>query len=523
MPRPSAWDKEEVINVLKAAKHSVVTEHGIAGPTNTVWKQLSDLLRGEMSPKNMYTFVKLNRHNCWETLEIKNEESEEPDCTDTEPEYISDDPDENPHNTDFQMTISYDEWATVWKEEVEYSNTNGQTRQYTILKRGTWTHLLNQNIWESTKSPCTITFKRAKVYPNSLSKPIDITGYCTECNARLSIVSESMPEEGKPVLLQCQIQNVDDNLHTGKRKRRLTGARRKIVSEELCKGKQLPHVWRVTEAHNIMNLGDPEPSHLPNLATLRKAKQEKKSKELGNQDPILSLQVIKHSVPHSGSIHDIGLDNFFCHYWTPSQMHVYKAMSKIPGSTVSFDATGTVVKKLKRPTGTSGHIFLYQGVLSSPGVHIPVVQMLSERHDIQAIQNWLSEWRRAGAAVPKEVVCDFSLALLGGVVKAFTLQPDLKTYIDQCFGVLMGKEYSTLPPCFVRVDVAHCIKIISRWDCLRKKGNRVREFYLRAMAQLLQSVTMDQAKELIRSIVVVALSESEGSDAKGTPVFSRLT
>ena len=203
-------------------------------------------------------------------------------------------------------------------------------------------------------------------------------------------------------------------------------------------------------------------------------------------------------------------------------MHVYKAMSKIPGSTVSFDATGTVVKKLKRPTGTSGHIFLYQGVLSSPGVHVPVVQMLSERHDIQAIQNWLSEWRRAGAAVPKEVVCDFSLALLGGVVKAFTLQPDLKTYIDQCFGVLMGKEHSTLPPCFVRVDVAHCIKIISRWDCLRKKGNRLREFYLRAMAQLLQSVTMDQAKELIRSIVVVALSESEGSDAKGTPVFSEI-
>ncbi|CAL8258223.1 unnamed protein product [Arctogadus glacialis] len=36
----------------------------------------------------------------------------------------------------------------------------------------------------------------------------------------------------------------------------------------------------------------------------------------------------------------------------------------------------------------------------------------------------------------KKLVCDFSLALLGGVVKAFTLQPDLKTYIDQCFGCL---------------------------------------------------------------------------------------
>ncbi|CAJ0947961.1 unnamed protein product [Ranitomeya imitator] len=201
-------------------------------------------------------------------------------------------------------------------------------------------------------------------------------------------------------------------------------------------------------------------------------------------------------------------------------MQVYQIKSKNLGSYVSFDATGSVVRKLKRPVGISGHIFLYQGVLCSSGDHIPVVQMLSESHTINSIAQWLTEWKQAGATVPKEAVCDFSLALLGALVKAFTPYPNLKTYINQCFGVLTRNVASKLPPCFIRIDVAHCIKLISRWECLRQAGNRVREFYLRAMAQLLQSTSLDDARELIHSISVVAFSESEGNDDRGTPVLS---
>lgn len=59
---------------------------------------------------------------------------------------------------------------------------------------------------------------------------------------------------------------------------------------------------------------------------------------------------------------------------------------------VAFDATGSVVKKLLRPNGLSGNIFLYQGVLTGrDNSHVPMVQMLSERHDVQAITRWLSE------------------------------------------------------------------------------------------------------------------------------------
>ncbi|XP_076854934.1 uncharacterized protein LOC143509924 isoform X4 [Brachyhypopomus gauderio] len=48
------------------------------------------------------------------------------------------------------------------------------------------------------------------------------------------------------------------------------------------------------------------------------------------------------NVSMSGSIFDIGLDKFFCHYWAPSQIDVYKSLSKIPGASVRFDATGSV-------------------------------------------------------------------------------------------------------------------------------------------------------------------------------------
>ncbi len=80
-------------------------------------------------------------------------------------------------------------------------------------------------------------------------------------------------------------------------------------------------------------------------------------------------------------------------------MYMYKSLSKTSTNpTVSFDATGSVVRKLQRPNGMSGHVFLYQGVLAGDTCSsVPVVQMLSERHDVNAITHWLTEWIRAGA------------------------------------------------------------------------------------------------------------------------------
>nr|XP_049584403.1 tRNA (guanine-N(7)-)-methyltransferase non-catalytic subunit wdr4 isoform X1 [Syngnathus scovelli] len=341
-----------------------------------------------------------------------------------------------------------------------------------------------------------------------------------KCHGLLNINCGREPEINSPIILNCFIKNSDDSLHTGSSKRFLSGQLRVQVAKELCEGRMEPHVWRTSQANKLMDFGDSEPSHLPNLATLCKAKQEKNDLALGDKSPIVSLQMLKYSAPHSDSLKDIGLDKFFCHYWSQTQMHVYKTLKK-SHPILCVDATGSIVKKLMRPNGMSGHIFLYQGVMTGhTSSSVPVVQMLSEKHDVNAITQWLKEWIHAGAPAPKEAVSDFPLAILGALVEAFTPHPDLKSYINECFNILRGNQPGHLPPCFVRVDIAHCIKMICRWDCLKNKRPCVKDFFVRSIAQLLKSQCLQHAKELLRAITIVALSETEGNDSSGAPIPS---
>ena len=146
--------------------------------------------------------------------------------------------------------------------------------------------------------------------------------------------------------------------------------------------------------------------------------------------------------------------------------------------------------------------------------------MLTERHGINAIANWLTEWIPAGAAILKEAVSDFSLAILGALVNAFIPHPDLKTYINECFHVLLGDKSAKLPPCFVRFDVAHNIKMIYQWTCLKNKTHCAKDFFVKSIAKLLQAQCFDYAKQLLHATAVVALSEAEGDDSSGAPLTS---
>lgn len=58
------------------------------------------------------------------------------------------------------------------------------------------------------------------------------------------------------------------------------------------------------------------------------------------------------------------------------------------------------------------------------------MQMLSERHNSNAIVYWLSEWVRAGAPVPREVIVDDSAALISALCRAFGGEPSTQSYVD---------------------------------------------------------------------------------------------
>lgn len=62
----------------------------------------------------------------------------------------------------------------------------------------------------------------------------------------------------------------------------------------------------------------------------------------------------------AGIIHNIGLDPFYIHYWENYQLDVYRAYATSQSACVYIDATGSIVKKIRKPDNSnSKHIFLY--------------------------------------------------------------------------------------------------------------------------------------------------------------------
>lgn len=98
-------------------------------------------------------------------------------------------------------------------------------------------------------------------------------------------------------------------------------------------------------------------------------------------------------------------------YWSPLQIDIYKDIVKL-NNPISIDATGSLVQKIDQKNKRSRAIFLYQAVASGLSGIVPLFQMLSEKHDANIIQYWISEWLRCGAKISYEVITDFSFALL---------------------------------------------------------------------------------------------------------------
>lgn len=245
---------------------------------------------------------------------------------------------------------------------------------------------------------------------------------------------------------------------------------------------------------------------------LRKAKQNELDNRLGITDcnAIENLQIYKYT-KRSGSIHGIGFDPFYVMYWSKEQMMLYKIINRSKNAYFTMDATGSIAKKLSMPDGTkSAHLFLYQCVIVPEDKRgIRVFQMISAKQDASLITYFLLEIRRAGATVPSVVITDFGRAILVALARAFADCADLKHYLQRCFDIVIKNKEVDLPSSYLRLDVSHIIKIISNWECLRHLPNKVRQFYLRCIAQAYKMQNLNELCSFLTS-VLVALSEDVG-------------
>jgi len=221
-------------------------------------------------------------------------------------------------------------------------------------------------------------------------------------------------------------------------------------------------------------------------------------------------------------IHDIGYDPFYVYYHCAEQIHIYRGYcnsTQIPK--LIIDATGSVVKKFCKFGGNkTNSLYLYEALVydSTKKVNFTVTNMVSEKHNNLCISKWLLNWINSDVKKPKETVCDNSLALLSAVVQSFTQYTSLQVYIRICSDLLTG-ELSTnshlVPWCFVRIDVAHFLKICTQWTPLKTVPRRVREIILRVIGLLIKCKTLTEAQSLLHSLFVVLVNETNGIDENG--------
>lgn len=167
-----------------------------------------------------------------------------------------------------------------------------------------------------------------------------------------------------------------------------------------------------------------------------------------------------------------------------------------------------MVRKIKKITGESSrHIFLYECTVSDKctNTQYAVCNMLTEDQNAIAIYNWIANWLRDGAQIPNEVVTDMSLALMYACVLAFSKFKSLNDYINHCFDAIFLKN-TFVEKCYLRYDVAHIMKVISGWTSLKSQHRLTKQFYLKAMGQLIQCTVLTDMENILKSLFTVAYS-----------------
>lgn len=194
-------------------------------------------------------------------------------------------------------------------------------------------------------------FKRCKI--SETDTYATIYAKCPDCQSNFSGKIINKPKDNIDVQMECRVRNFNaDITHT--KKRPLSGQQRVEISQSLAMGTMSATTWRRQETTKIMTLYDSESPHLYNPFTLRKAKQERRDLDLQVKGSCAytNLQNMKY-INHAGSIHSIGYDPFFVHYWTPEQIIIYLEYH----DTLYIDGIGSLIKKFNLPNGQlSSHI-----------------------------------------------------------------------------------------------------------------------------------------------------------------------
>lgn len=254
-------------------------------------------------------------------------------------------------------------------------------------------------------------------------------------------------------------------------------------------------------------------------------KQEARDKELGLfkvKAALASVWNMKYSQEFNGCIYEIGLDNFYVMYWSPTQLFLYNKFQKEDGiGSINIDATGDLVKQIPKPDGSKRIIYLYQAVCGYRRKILPLFQLISEKHDTNTLTYWMREWLRSGGSIPKQVVIDYSPALLNATSLAFN-NSNLKIYIENCIVFDNSSSFMRVqyPRCLIRIDIVYLIKLVARWSCFHRESLDEKDFYLRCIGLLSMCTKIEEFIHICTDVLSIASSTHEDIDDKESHCFA---
>lgn len=481
--------------------------------SDKVWKKIDNetiCFKDKISIATVQSYLSQNRNGiCDDLREICNVypkiEEESPQSTSkamVRPKFLSCEQKKLRPSLEFSIYISKADSLKVKPVEIVYRD----DRTYEKLQ-GPWTEIISTEIWREQKMKCAWSFKRNKI--SKSSKPyLTIEARCTDPNCGASLIGTCSEKPNfddgfRIYIVTCDVKDV---VHT--KKQQCRGEARSEMKNKIVHDK--PAAIIENEAASLMKSGDPIPAIIRNKSTYGKMLEEKKASETELENPNDIVKSIMTKVSMENSIRSFAMSKFHVSYWTNDQILLWKSAFSCDYTSISIDASGRFVKKVVYQGLENDHIFLYAIVIRVDGQITPLAQMISSRHDSLFIRKWLEKWLACGIPTPKQATTDNSPALQYGICQAFN-NMTYQEYSMNNLEILLGSS-KILPPCLLRMDIAHLIHACSGWKCFNNMLPIIKELYIKAIGFMSSLKNFNLFIQLLTAVFV--LSENQFTNTK---------
>lgn len=505
---------EEQKQAFSPYKHLFPSVANVPAASDPVFTEIKRALPRPITERGLYLSVKKNFNYIFEVTEQSEDDDSIKHSIGTTQNYEGSSSLRKSQN--FEFMIDLYKWETIQPLSKPTNITRNSktliTQKYRLPKH-MWAHLLREEVWKASKTPCSWIFKQ---YSVKNEDRITCKGVCKQCKALIHIVI-SWPVD-KICHCMCAITNIDVSFtHVPDKKIKLSPVKRVEMSHELKYESAI--AYRNELSNELMDTNDIEPPHMPTTGCLRQIKYEKNHSSYYDTNQMISLWIMSYISPYKEAIKQISLRPFYVFYWTHLQETCCKKINKLDRLVLSVDATGSIFKKIgpNNKMLVTKHIFLYVLIMKTQENEssVPVSQMLSDCQTMDIIHQWLQTWSKVNPA-PNEINLDDSSALIGAAVKAFTKHDSTAKYVEESYKRLDdGKDSDNT--CYIRIDTSHFIKILFNLSCFKHTDVRVKVFYLKCLIELKNCDYYDKAKGIISDLIVLCLNQRDGMNKGGNP------